>query len=230
MLAFLILLPVRLAPLPCKRKQQMARRVIRELSRLYILIMVKTGPLELTVEGIEKLQTPGAKLIIANHPTLIDAVVLISLIPEVTCIVKSQLTQSLFMREIIQITGYIPNSDPRDLLEDCNNTIRAGRPLLLFPEGTRSTPGKPLTFLRGAAQIALRVDQDLTPVVITCSPPALLKGQKWYQVPKCGPVRMIFQVFDDIPTAPFQCTDGGISRRSRKLTAYLTDYFHQHLH
>ncbi len=37
---------------------------------------------------------------------------------------------------------------------------------------------------RGAARIALRSGTDLVPVVITCSPPTLMKGQRWYDVPE----------------------------------------------
>lgn len=228
-LAFLVLLPLRMMPFSQGRKEKIARRLIRQLLRLYLAVMIATGPLELTVNGAEKLQTGRRQLIVANHPTLIDAVVLISLIPDVACIVKSELTQSFFMRELIRSTGYLTNSEPKALIEDCRELFGRGRSLLIFPEGTRSTPGQPLKLMRGAAQIALRAQQPITPVVITCSPPALLKGQKWYHVPQSGPVRMIFEVCDDIPLGPYQDEKGGISLASRKLTRYLTDYFHQHL-
>jgi 1-acyl-sn-glycerol-3-phosphate acyltransferase len=191
--------------------------------------MTATGPLKLTVRGEEKLKAGGSRLVIANHPTLIDAVVLLSLVPDAVCIVKAELTHSFLIRELIRSTGYITNSQPERILEECKKRLSRGQSLLLFPEGTRSSPGKPLKLLRGAAQIALRAEHDLTPVVITCRPASLLKGHEWYQVPPEGPVRMSFEVFDDISIAPYQSENEGISLRSRKLTRYLTDYFQQHL-
>lgn len=227
--AFALLLPLRVLPISDETRHTTSRHLIRTLFRLYVATMVVTGPLRLTVLGESKLHQPGGKLIIANHPTLIDAVVLISLIPNVVCIAKSELTHNFFMRGLIESTGYITNSDPEKLLADCAQTLKSGQSLLLFPEGTRSVPGQPLKFLRGAAQIALRLNHDFTPVVITCDPPALLKGQRWYEVPKSGPVCMNFTVRDNISVAPYQHPNEGISLRSRKLTRHLLGYFQRQL-
>ena len=61
--------------------------------------------------------------------------------------------------------------------------LEAGRTVMLFPEGTRSTPGEPLHFCRGAAQVAVRSQCEVLPVVIRCEPLALGKGQAWHEVP-----------------------------------------------
>ena len=228
-LACLVLLPLRIAPIQEEKKRTLARRCIGRMLTFYLAIMVKTGVLRLTVNGEERLRASGSKFFIANHPTLIDAVVLISLIPDVVCVAKAELNRHFFMRELLKTTGYISNSEPEDFLRECSRTLESGRSLLLFPEGTRSVPGEPLKLLRGAAQIALRIGHPLTPVVITCSPPALLKGQKWYHVPRSGPVTMKFTLCEDIHVASFQHENEGISLKSRKLTRYLTEYFHQQL-
>lgn len=228
--ALLIILPLRVLPLRKELKQSFARAVISQIFSLYIQLMVCSGVLSLEIKGLEKLRPSKSRLVIANHPTLIDAVVLLSILPELRCVVKGELTQNSVMREVIYSAGYISNSEPQALLAECAEVLGNGGSLLLFPEGTRSTPGEPLKLLRGAAQIALRIGKDFTPVLITCSPPSLLKGQKWYQVPRDGPVRMVFEVQDDLKVAPFQTQNEGLSLRSRKLTRHLTDYFQEHLH
>ena len=228
-MAFALLLPLRFLPLPLEKKQRLSRRVVQRLFEEFVRIMQVSGVLKLSVSGAEKLQAHRGKLIVANHPTLIDVVVLISIIPDVVCIVKADLGRSVFLREVFRSTGYLTNSSPVELLQGCQEVLARKNSLLLFPEGTRSTPGEPLKLLRGAAHIALRCAQDFTPVVITCSPPALLKNQRWYQVPRSGPVRMHFEVGEDISVAPFLEQNKGISLTSRKLTKHLTGYFHQQL-
>jgi 1-acyl-sn-glycerol-3-phosphate acyltransferase len=55
--------------------------------------------------------------------------------------------------------------------------------LILFPEGTRSVPGKALDFQLGAAAVAVRAGRPLLPVIISCDPPTLAKGEPWYAIP-----------------------------------------------
>ena len=62
-------------------------RACSSRSGLYMETMRVLGILTYRVEGAERLREPG-RLIVANHPTLIDVVLLVSLMPEVDCIVK----------------------------------------------------------------------------------------------------------------------------------------------
>ena len=225
-LACLALLPLELAAGDRAKKQRAARRLIGTMFRGFVLLMRSTGALIVRVDGEERLRSPGSKLVVANHPTLIDVVVLLSLIPDAVCIVKAELERSLFIRFLLRRTGYITNSSADSLLGGCAEAFARGDSVLVFPEGTRSVPGEPLKFLRGAAQIALRCRKDLTPVVITCRPPALLKGQKWYEIPADEPVSMRFSTGSDISIDGFLTPNEGISLASRKLTRHLTDYFH----
>ena len=58
---------------------------------------------------------------------------------------------------------------------------------LLFPEGTRSTPGKPSKLQRGAAQIAVRTQTDIRIVHISVTPRVLTKENRWYHVSNLRP-------------------------------------------
>ncbi|SUB17443.1 Uncharacterised protein [Pantoea agglomerans] len=68
---------------------------------------------------------------------------------------------------------------------------RAADNILIFPEGTRTRYGHPLTLQRGAANIAVRAGCDLRVVHITCSQRMLDKQSRWYQIP---PVKPLFTV------------------------------------
>ena len=129
-----------------------------------------------------RLREPG-RLIVANHPTLLDVVLLVSQMPAVDCIVKRGLWRNPFLRWPVAWAGYLPNSEGEALIEECSATLRRGHSLLVFPEGTRTVPGKPLHMQRGAAHIALAAGCDILPVTIACDPPTLFKGNPWYRVP-----------------------------------------------
>ena len=108
-------------------------------------------------------------VIIANHPTLVDYVILTSVMnTNVNSMVKKSLTDG-FMRHVISHLGYVNNQSP---FEDVAAAAQSGDNLLIFPEGSR-TRGD-ITFRRGAANLAVRLDMDIVPVFIYCSEPDYL--------------------------------------------------------
>lgn len=164
-------------------KTKRAQKCIHYSFRIFIGLMYRLGIMTYEIHGLERLNRPG-QLIIANHPTLIDIVFLISRIPAALCIVKESLWHNPFMRGAVANTGYISNGDSVKMIHDCVSRIQAGEILIIFPEGTRSIPGRPYKFTRGAANIALKSATAVTPVFLTCHPSTLSKGQKWFQIPE----------------------------------------------
>lgn len=137
-----------------------------------------------TVEGREWLQQAEGKLLVANHPMYMDVVALVGLLPQADCVVKHAMWRNRWYRRFVEVIGYLSNANDAHLVDDCIASIRRGRTLILFPEGTRSTPGEPLHFKRGAAQVAVRTGCEILPVVIRCDPLALGKNQAWYEQPE----------------------------------------------
>jgi 1-acyl-sn-glycerol-3-phosphate acyltransferase len=125
-------------------------------------------------------------LVLANHPCYVDIVVLLALIPDALCVVKSYVWWNPFYGGMVRSAGYLSNDDPEKLIEACAAALRAGSPLVIFPEGTRTSPGAPLRFMRGAARIALASDAAIQPVLLRCDPPALTRVGHWYDQPPHG--------------------------------------------
>ena len=206
------------------KKTRLARLTIHHAFRLFIELMRILGILRYSIKNADKLRRPGL-LILANHPTLIDVVFLISLVANADCVVKAGLAKNPFTRGPIKGTDYIYNDSGPLLLEDCIASLHAGHNLIIFPEGTRTAPGGQMKLQRGAANIALRGLCDITPVTIRCQPLSLTKGLPWWKVPAS---RMLFtlEVGDDIAVAPFlERANGETALASRHLTDYLLDYF-----
>lgn len=135
--------------------------------------------------GTEKLADLRGSLIIANHPSLLDVAMIMAATPSVQCVVKAGLWRNPFFRLTVSGAGYIRNDlKPEDLLETCLDTLRSGNNLIIFPEGTRTTPGTLPIFRRGFANLATLAPCDLQLLTITCDPPILHKGNPWWHVPK----------------------------------------------
>jgi 1-acyl-sn-glycerol-3-phosphate acyltransferase len=96
--------------------------------------------------------------------------------------------------------------------------------LIIFPEGTRTGRGAGMTFKRGAANIAVRGQRAVTPVLIRCEPLTLGKGEKWWQVPPRR-ARFHIEVRDDIEVARFSQDGASEVLAARRLTEYLQNYF-----
>jgi 1-acyl-sn-glycerol-3-phosphate acyltransferase len=181
------------------------------------------------IEGLERAQSLGGCIFIANHPTLIDVVAVISCLPPCHCIVKKSLLEHFYLGRLMRAAGYIANDHANQLIQDCQRSLQAGRPILIFPEGTRSPAYGLNAFSRGAAQIALRTGAPVVPIVITCEPPTLLKDEPWYAVP---PRPMTFTLrFLPPLTLPKTVTDkAGMPLQVRALTQYFEAFFRHQLH
>ncbi|MES2935558.1 MAG: lysophospholipid acyltransferase family protein [Pseudomonadota bacterium] len=207
-----------------QRKARLARLAIHYLFRWFIRLMRFLGVLKFRIDGVEKLNRHGL-LILANHPTLIDVVFLISLVPNADCVVKSSLLSNPFTRGPMKASNYIRNDSGPGLVDDCIASLKAGNNLIVFPEGTRTPVSGPVKLQRGAANIALRGMCDITPVVIRCVPLTLTKGVPWWHVP-ARRVQFVIEVRDDLPVAPFLAQAGGeVTLAARRLTSHLHEYF-----
>jgi 1-acyl-sn-glycerol-3-phosphate acyltransferase len=206
------------------RREQRAQKVIHYAFRYYIEVMRGLGVLSYQVTNIQKLQ--GAKLILANHPSLIDVIFLIALVPNANCVVKNKLTRNFFTRGPIKAAGYIANNDPEEVIKAAKDAFDKGHALILFPEGTRSTPLQPLQLKRGAANVAIRAQADITPVVISCHPTTLTKSDRWYQVP-AKKVHFQIHVKDITKIDPYIKSSTIPSKQARLLTGDLETYFNQ---
>ena len=167
---------------PIQRRTR-ARRVIGAAFGLFARFMRLLGLIEVQVTGADGLRLRGV-VVAPTHPTLLDVIMLLALSPQLVCVVKHAVRRNPFMAAVVGAAGYIDNNlNGPQLLVRCAEVIQAGGSLLIFPEGTRTAPDAPVHLRRGAAAIALAASALLVPVVIRCTPPALTKGLRWYDLP-----------------------------------------------
>jgi len=199
----LILLPaVRIWPAARATRRARARAVMRGSLRFFVGFMHRLRGLDYEFRGVERLGRPG-QLIVANHPTLIDVVFLLAFTRGANCVVKQGLWRNPFTRGAVTLAEYITNDPTAAMIEASADALRAGETLIMFPEGTRTTPGQPFAFHRGAANVALRAARVLTPVYIRCEPAILSKEEPWYKLTPQR-VRFTLVVGDDVDLSPYR--------------------------
>jgi 1-acyl-sn-glycerol-3-phosphate acyltransferase len=171
-----------------RRRAAFAQGTVHAVWRLYVRVMAGLGVCSYEVHGGELLRRARGTLVIANHPSLLDIVFIMSLMERTQCVVKAGVWRNPFMRGVVEAASYIPNhNNPERLLDDCVAALRAGNNLVIFPEGSRTPTTGKRKYQRGFAYIALRSRAPLRLVTVTCTPPTLLKGESWYRIPARRP-------------------------------------------
>ena len=205
------------------QRQRLARAAIRISFRSFIWFMNTVGVLRYRCSGLERLDRRGL-LILANHPTLIDTVFLIAFVKHADCVVNAHLFTNAYTGAPTRAAGYVRSDVGPALVQASERSLGRGDNLVIFPEGTRTPKNGAIHLKRGAAQVAVRAERDITPVIITCVPPTLAKGDPWWSVP---PRRAYFtiEVRDDIPVRPFIAESAEPAVAARHLTTHLEQYF-----
>lgn len=170
------------------RRRRLARRSIGASFRLFLTVVRAVGVLDYRIEGEAILRQERGCLVVANHPSLIDYVMLASIMPETDCLVKSTLLNNPFVSGVIRAADYLINDQADSLLPASQQRLQQGDTILIFPEGTRTRPGEKMTLQRGAANIAVRCASDVRIVTIRCSEHMLGKQCKWYDAPPTKPL------------------------------------------
>lgn len=220
------LLPL-LELLPGRRRER-AQSVIHSLFRFYIAMLQRLGLILLQIDGVERLDVQEGRLIVANHPSLLDVVMLMALIPRAQCIVKHELWAHPLLGPLMRRAGYIRNDlEPEMLVAACRDSLALGNNLIIFPEGTRSQPGAAPRFRRGFANLATLTGAPIQLVLITCSPPTLIKGEPWWRIP---PRRPLFRlVVGECLEANLYMQDRCRSLAARALVQDLEQYYAEKL-
>lgn len=201
--------------------QLSVRRFVGKIWFYFVRFCVWSGILEVKYQGFEKLGRTG-QLVIANHPSLLDVVLILANKPELNCIVKQELLHNPTMRNQILACGFLPNTESLELLEQCDSVLQE-QAMLLFPEGTRTGWDGKVNLNRGAVSIGLRSAKVITPVVIKMHPLNFKKGQPWYQLPKSR-ITYELSVGEDIDPQTW-LAEKPLPLAARRLTQYLNDYF-----
>ena len=178
---FLWALLLRFVPSERERYEFRVRWLISYLLGKFCTFVQMLGLIRIHVSG--ELGSPGeSKILMANHPSLIDALVLMSIFPASSCVVKKALGRHFLLGFVIRSAGYVIGDRPVAIIKESIRQLRVGRTLVWFPEGTRSPENGLWPFHEGAVYVTGQAPAALLPVVLRYNSAVLPKGAPWYHV------------------------------------------------
>jgi 1-acyl-sn-glycerol-3-phosphate acyltransferase len=200
-----------------------AQYAIHRGMRLWVRWMSRWDVLRIvSVQGREVLR--GPVVVVANHPSLIDTPILLSLMSQADLIVNAAWGDNPVLRGCVKGGEYLRVEHGAVMVRHAIERLRAGRTLVVYPEGSRTPVEGLRPFERGAAQIALLAGCDIVPVVITVRPRTLMKGQAFADVPPSCPEWTV-EVGEAIHPRDHVREGESMSAASRRVTAVLQEYF-----
>lgn len=202
---FLGALVIWLVTLPFDR-----RRVVLHLySSAWATCYVYLNPLwRLKVRGRDRLPWRGSAVLVANHASLVDILVLFGLFRPFKWVSKREIFKIPVIGWNMRLNDYVPlvrgsGASVRRMMEHCDRLLAAGAPVMIFPEGQRSQDGTLRAFKNGAFDLAVRHKVPVFPIAVHGTGRAL---------PKHGlvlrePADMRIEVLPPLDPAGFADTD-----------------------
>ncbi len=143
------------ALLPPRAARAVGRAVIRAGFHAYLGMLRAMGACHFDLRDLDGLRGQGPMILAPNHPSLIDAVLVLSRLRDPACVMKAGLLSNPVLGAGARLAGYIPNDNLRHMIDRAVAELREGRCLLLFPEGTRSS-AHPVGPIRGVVGLIAR--------------------------------------------------------------------------
>lgn len=172
------------ALLPRRWGRPIGRGLIMVAFRAYLRFLELFCACRFDLTALDSLRDDGPLVLVANHPSLLDVVLITSRFANATCVMKAALMDNPLLGAAARLACYIPNDAPLEMVRRAHRELSEGALLLLFPEGTRTrqfpidacTPGVGL--IAGRAKVPVQ-----TLLIDFNSPPYLGKGWPLWRRP-----------------------------------------------
>ena len=128
-------------------------------------------------DDIEKLKNIKNSVIVTTHPSFIDGLVLLSIIPDATCLVANRLAENWLTQNIVKSMFIISGVPVEDIISQTNNMLKNGLSVMVFPSGKRHLKNEYPKIRKGAALIAMSANKDIIPIKLTTDIPFLQIGE-----------------------------------------------------
>ncbi len=163
--------------LPGRLGKLVGRAAIAGGFRLYLRLLGTVCACRFDIDELDRLRTAGPLVVVANHPSLLDAVLILSRLPDAVCVMKASLMDNVLFGASARLARYIRNNAPLEMILKAREELQSGAQLLIFPEGTRTTDFPIGKCLPSAGLIARRAGVPVQTLLIEFSTPYL--GKAW---------------------------------------------------
>jgi len=169
-------------------------------ARAWSWLILKTTGVQVSIEGLDRLDPSRSYVFAANHQSIYDIPILFASLPfQLRIIAKESLGRIPFMGWHLQRTGHVLVDRSRPgaaVVRKMARLASQGHSLIVFPEGTRSTDGSVARFKGGPFVIALQAGLPVVPITVVGSRHVMFRGELTVH-----PGRVTVIVHDPIETA-----------------------------
>lgn len=217
------LLSLALLGLPASRKRERwGRWIVHAVSRIHTWYMAACGVVGSDLRKLAPLRAVRGVIIAVNHPTMLDAIMMFSELPQTFCLVKGDVWRNPLLGLMARAAGFVSNEQPAGIIEECLRRLRQGETLIIFPEGTRSVDDPINELQPGFALLARRSGVPVQTVLIGSNRQFLGKRVPFFNLDLSFPIRYEFEMGERFNPASF--------RKARQMCATIDAYFRASLH
>ncbi len=144
-------------------------------AQIWASLILRTGGIRVKARGLENIPRDGTVIFCSNHPSAMDIPILLATLPvQFRFVAKRSLFSIPFLGWHLWRSGHVPVERDRPhkafrSLDQAADRIRGGRPVVLFPEGTRPREAGVGQFKKGSFYLAVKSGAPLVPVTISGS-------------------------------------------------------------
>jgi len=177
----LLLFPLALLIWAVTRPFDPRTRALHQFTCFWASLYTWLNPLwQVQITGKENIRPGATYVMVANHLSLVDILVLFRLFVPFSWVSKEENFRVPFIGWNMRLNGYIPlrrgdKASAAVMMDACRATLRSQTSIMMFPEGTRSRTGEMRDFKPGAFDLARQTGSPLLPIVLEGTSKALPK-------------------------------------------------------
>ena len=161
-----------------KENKELCSDIIHKSWRFFTNLFVVLGLIKLDIKRLNKIEN---KVIVCTHPSFIDIVILIGLIPRTTCFAKKELAHNPILKNLVNSIFITNEVDLDELKAQSKKMLDRGFNIIIFPAGIRHRKNEYPKIKKGASLIALNANKNIVPIRIFDDTDFLFINQPFYE-------------------------------------------------
>lgn len=162
-----------------KNNKELCSDIIHNTWRFFVNLMMFLKLFRLDVKKLKKIEN---KVIVSTHPSFIDIVILIALIPRSTCFVKKELAYNPILKNLVTSIFITNEVELDELKAESKKMLDRGFNVIIFPSGIRHRRDEFPKIRKGASLVALNAGKNIVPVRMFSDRDFLFINQPFYAV------------------------------------------------
>lgn len=162
-----------------KNNKELCSDIIHNTWRFFVNLMMFLKLFRLDVKKLEKIEN---KVIVSTHPSFIDIVILIALIPRSTCFVKKELAHNPILKNLVTSIFITNEVELDELKSESKKMLDRGFNVIIFPSGIRHRRDEFPKIRKGASLVALNAGKNIVPIKVFSDRDFLFINQPFYAV------------------------------------------------